>query len=465
MNHSFWDKRIPTLLGLFLIVIGVAATTFLVKQGYVPFLKAAPGDNPQNLRITNITDSSFTVTYITEASVIGSISYGKDSPNGQVVLDDRDQPTGVPTSHTVHSITVRGLQPQTSYQFSIASGANTYLNNDLPFTATTGEKIAQDPSQEEPLSGKIVSNADTLPEMLAYVTTKNGQTLSTLVKPTGIYIIPLNTMRTANLASYLSFDDTTTLQILVVSQNEQSRVNLLATKRNPVPTITFTNNYDFTIDTTPLASTSALPVGFPAFALDTNVIATPKIQTPTKDQNFTDAQPLLQGKAVPGATVTIEIHSAAAVTGKVVADANGNWVFRPSSPLAPGEHTITITTKDSSGILQTIKQTFTILESGTQVAEAATPSATPTTKPSATPSPSKTPTGTVTPTAITPTSIVASPTMTPVPSGLPTSISQPPKGQLPPTGNESAITAGILGIITTIIGIGLFLVTRGATSL
>jgi hypothetical protein len=79
MKKTIWDKRIPTLLGILLIAIGIGLTSFLVNQGVVLTGHASPSTSPQNVRITNITDNSFTVSYNTDGDVIGSLNYGNRS--------------------------------------------------------------------------------------------------------------------------------------------------------------------------------------------------------------------------------------------------------------------------------------------------------------------------------------------------------------------------------------------------
>jgi len=78
MKKNFWDRRIPTLFGILLITIGVGITTFLVNQGVLFKSNASLTNQPQNVRITNITGNSFTVSYQTESKVIGSLNYGED---------------------------------------------------------------------------------------------------------------------------------------------------------------------------------------------------------------------------------------------------------------------------------------------------------------------------------------------------------------------------------------------------
>jgi len=448
-------KKFP-LLGIVILVLGIVATAALTLSGVNPFIRAAPPENPENIRITNITDTSFTLTYETQASVIGTIAYGKDQLLGQVGLDDRDQASGSPAQYNIHSITIRDLQPQTKYFFSILSGKTTYLNNGILFTTTTGSPVSSKPTSEEPLSGILNMPDGTKPhEAIVYVTTDGGQTLSTLVKSTGLYIIPLNTIRKSNGSEALILTQNAKLQMLAIaSDNSQSKVILLAGQRNPVPNITLSSNYDFTLASTPLASTSALPIGFPEFALDKTISATPQIDTPKDNQTFTDSQPLLQGQALPNATVDITIHSNV-ITAQVIADQQGNWTYRPPTPLPPGEHTITITTRDKFGILQTITKTFTIFWSGTQVAEAATPSATPTLKIT----PTQAPTPTLKPTQTT----TGSPTpgFTPVPTAPHFILTPTTTGgkQIPPTGSESAFPAALIGLVTMGAGVVLFLVT------
>ena len=74
MRNTIWQKRIPTLLGILFITIGIGITTYLIKTGVLFTTKAGPSEDPHNVRITNITDSSFTVSYTTANKVVGSVN-------------------------------------------------------------------------------------------------------------------------------------------------------------------------------------------------------------------------------------------------------------------------------------------------------------------------------------------------------------------------------------------------------
>lgn len=474
MKKTIWDKRIPTLLGILLIIFGVGITSFLVSKGIILTGHASPTTNPQNVRITNITDNSFTVSYTTDAQVIGSLNYGKDQNLGQEALDDRDQQTGSLVNHEIHSITVRNLSSVTKYFFSITSGQDKFLNNGSPFETVTGANVANPPSEQKPIVGKVIMPDGIAPsEGIIYITSDSSQVTSSLLRSDGTYLIPLNSVRVQDLTSYLDFSNVNTLKMLVFGDSLSSNVSLSINQINPVPTITLSQNYDFATGTQPVASSSAQQNAtetFPSPKPNENVSSkAPQIITPQANQNLSDQQPVFKGTAGPNETVKIIIHSDAQIQTQVTTDSSGNWSFRPTSALSPGKHTISITTPDASGILKTITQTFTVYASGSQVNPAAnpptatpsplatpTPSPSPSATPTITPSPTPIPTLAPIPTASVSPTLTPSPTPTPTPTAAPTpkpSIAPP----LAPGGNSPGpdgkiITLGLLGGMLTIIG-------------
>lgn len=461
MNNSIWNKRIPTLLGLIILTIGIAATSVLVQTGVITIQQAAPGETPENVRITNVTATSFTVSYTTQAKVLGSLAYGTTSDFGSVGFDDRDQKNTTAGEYSLHYITVKNLKPETLYFFAITSGKDTYLHNDAPFQVTTAPQLTQEPPNQLPASGKVLLPDGTTPkEAIIYLSSDTSQTLSALVQDSGNYILPLNALRTLDLSQYHTLDPMQKLQELIVGPELKSNVVLLASQLNPVPVITLSQDYDFTAQTTPLASPSA-QTKFPSFTTTLSTKSKPQILTPKNDQGFTDDQPLFKGTAQPGEDVQITVHSEQVIKTTVTTDRNGNWTFRPDENLEPGEHTITIVTRSASGILQTIQKSFTVYAAGSQVSQSATPSATVTPRPTtAIPTPTRIPTQipTATPTTLppTPTGIVMAVTTAPTPTSIPTTKG----GQKLEPGSESTTILGTAAIITTSLGVILFLYTK-----
>ncbi len=479
MKKSFWNKKIPTLLGLILITIGIGVTSYFIKQGVFYIIKATPTNNPQDVRITNITDSSFTVSYSTKEKVLGSLNYGENEALNKKVLDDKDQQSGNLTPKIIHNITVRNLKPSTKYYFSITSGNETYLNNEIPYEILTGTMIKAEPPDQEPLSGKILlPNGDAPLEAVVYATIKDAQIISTYVKNDGTYILPLNSLRTADLKSYLTLKEDMNIKLLMVGDNYSSNVIVLRKQINPVPLVTLSKNYDFTTSFDEESTESAKFEKFPSFpAISTDRTAgEPEIITPQNNQEFSDDQPRFNGKALPNESVKIIINSDNKIETEIKADIYGNWSFRPTEPLSPGEHTISIITRDTQQILRTITNSFTVYASGSKFTDTVSPTPTiaitqtptititPTIQPSITttptititPIPTSTPVSTITPMPTTEPIIISSPTptivvITPIPT--PTS-----------PGSNSVINMGIIGIITAFVGIILLLISRGSIS-
>ncbi|MFH1832752.1 MAG: Ig-like domain-containing protein [Candidatus Levyibacteriota bacterium] len=455
MKKTIWNKRIPTLLGILLIAIGIGLTSFLVQSGTNLIGKATPSETPENVRITNVSDNSFTVSYITSERVTGTISFGKENTLGENVGDDRDQKDGIPRKYKTHHVTVRNLSASTKYYFNIVSGENSFLNDNEPFNVTTGPTIDTPPSNQNPVVGKVTLLDGTSPsEAIAYLVPKNlGQSISTTVKSDGNYILPLNAIRNTDLNSYLTFSQDTSLEMLIIESEQKSTILLTPKQINPVPPITLSKNYDFTIDNSPVAQISE-SVGFPSFSAKP-ITKNPQILTPKKDETFTDQKPLFKGTSLPGSDIKITIHSDENLEVNIQADNKGNWSYRPENTLSAGEHTISITTRDVNGILKTISQSFVVYAQGSQVDKSATTSATPTQKITPIETPSVTPSSSLSP--------------TPIPTSEPTTTSPPiivpEKETISPPGNSTLETFILVFIGTILTGIILFIKTRRSASL
>ncbi|MCL5433165.1 MAG: Ig-like domain-containing protein [Patescibacteria group bacterium] len=465
MKNNLWDKKIPTLLGIFMIAIGITVTSLLVRNGTIFVSKASPTNTPKNIRIANVSEMSFTVSYETDASVLGSISYGESANLGSTELDARDQQSGNVAPYKLHYFTVRGLKPSTKYFFNIVSGQDMFQNNETLFDITTAPNISASPSQQQPIVGKVIMPDGTNPaEAIVYVTIPGAQTTSTLVKQDGSYIIPLNALRNSNLQSFFPISKDTKLQMLIIGPGLGSNITVFANQINSVPTVTLSKNYDFTSGDSPInvseeESSASANVNFPSFSANEVSNKNAEILVPENDEKFTDQKPLFKGIASPGASIKLIIHSDENIQTQVKVDSKGNWSYRPEKSLSPGQHTVSIIAPDKFGVLKTITQSFTVYAQGSQVTESATPSATPTIRITLSP---------------TPTTILLSPTQTPLPTltlaPTPT-IAQAPVASATPTvtpakpGNSSAIIVAIAAIATSAIGVLLFLVTRGTISL
>lgn len=449
MKNQLFNKRIPSILGIGFVILGIVLTTIIIKNQTSLRSKASSSEEPQNVKITNISDDSFTITYQTDAATTGSVNYGKGKELGNTELEELDKEKESLSPKKIHSIAVKKLAHSTKYHLVIISGQNTFLNSGVPFEIVTAPNISSPFATHAIIKGKIVLPDGNPPsEALVFLSSENSQLFSTLAK-NGEFNFSLKSLRSSDLTSYLRPNENIILELLATNGSLKSTVLLSLNEVNSIPTITLSNDYNFTHKIVPIASKSAESefLGFPVVTAKPSSLK-PQILTPKKDQSFTDQKPQFRGTSLPNEKVQIIIHSDENIQTQVIADSNGNWTYRPPNNLSLGEHTITIKTRDSSGILTTIMQSFTVF--------AATPSATPTQKvtPTSTPTPTHTPTPFPSPTII-----ILTPTFTPTATLIPTSVPIETKAGLPPTG-DSPILLIIGGIITAISGIALFLLTR-----
>ncbi|MEK7571165.1 MAG: Ig-like domain-containing protein [Patescibacteria group bacterium] len=444
-KQSIWNQRLPSFLGVLVLLVSITTILWLSRNAVLFGTQAAISNTPQKLQISNITDTSFTVSYITEAKVIGALAYGQDASFGTVSQDDRDK-TGTPTEHRVHSMIVSSLTPGTTYFFAIASGTETFLDQGKPYTVTTARTAGTNNADALMAKGKVTLADGSLPlEGIAYVFTPESQLLSGIIQPDGSYSIPLGTLRTKDLAGFVAITPQANLSLIATNGTEESTVSVLGDQIDPIPPVVLSKTYDFALDDTndneaTIAATTEI-TAFPT--VEDTAEAKPQIIAPREDAELRDPQPIFRGKALPNETVTITIQSDP-ITVTVTADETGSWEFRPEAPIEPGEHTVTIETKSDVGLLETITNSFTVFAEGSEFIE-------PSVEPSI--SPTKAPT--------------ATPTQQPSPSPLPTKVITPSPTQqitqgptVQPTAGPTVVPAGSSAVITGVAVTG-FLATIG----
>lgn len=448
MNKTIWQKKIPSLLGLILILLSIGITSFLAKNQTFFITRANPNYAPFDVRITNVTDSSFTVSYRTKEKTVGVINYGKDNNLGEKAGDDKVN-EGIISSY-IHHITVKNLNPKTKYFFLIKSSDEDYLNKDSFFETATASKIEEAEAKDIQLSGQLIlPNGNKPQESIVYLTSESSQMLSFLVK-NGEY--NFNTfIRNKEFFSYLQgFEEN--FKLLAIDGLYESEIIIKPESLEKIPLVILSKDYDFTLSKFPVSSISS-EINFPSYSVSSKASKDPVILSPKQEEEFKDLKPLFSGSASPAAEVEIVINSEEIKT-KIKADPRGNWSFRPKESLSPGEHTITIKSKDKFGILKTIKRSFTVYAQGSQVSETATPSATP--KINLSPTPALL---TSTPT---PTPQIFIPTSTPSPTQV---LIIPRKPPPPQAGSSQTIALAAASVSIAALGLFLFLLSRGNISL
>lgn len=466
MKKSIIHFRIPTYLGAILLLLVVMATSWLVNTNTFIKTKASPTYKPENIQITNISDTTATISYTTADLTTGTILYGNSVSLVNVSFDNRDQT--LPSAHREHYISLTNLKPETTYYFTINSGDTKYKNNNEPFSFKTGPHL-KNANEKKSIQGlALLPNGGYPKEANVFLQTANSQILSTMVGADGKFSLDINSLRDDKLQKYISLQDTDVLDIWVTGDNLVSKITVQMKDSQSIPPITLSNQYNFILNAL-MAPDGELQQGkLPKFSNIKALSKTPQILVPTENQGFHDYQPAFSGTALPNKQISLIINGEKQLKVSVQSDKDGLWSYRPPKPLDPGQYTFTMSTRDEANMLHTLSQSFSIFAIGTQQFFEPSPGITETitpTQPAATATPTMLPTATPTlmPTDVPTTIPTVQPTDSPLPTipvtVFPTSSSPIPTLNQPPGSNEIIFTAGI-AIFATITGIMLFFLTR-----
>lgn len=129
-----------------------------------------------------------------------------------------------------------------------------------------------------------------------------------------------------------------------------------APQGTPTPTPTIT-----ALQATTSAQLSQTPTATPS-PTSNPTTETLKIVSPVSQDTATTDKPTIQGKAIPGSTVTVTVYSTPQ-TMTVTADENGNWSFTPQTSLETGPHNVVASVTDQNGQTQTATTEFVVASS------------------------------------------------------------------------------------------------------
>ena len=400
-------KRIPTLLALLILVVGLGSAVFITEFGSNVVSKATSSTPPVELRISNVTDSSATISWLTAEKTNGKVRFGVDN-EFQTVSDDREA-SGVSTTTLTHFVTLRNLTPSTEYEFSVLINGKEWDNNGTSFTVRTNPIVAGKPSSQPPAYGTVLlPSGEGAEGAIVYLNLENSGTLSTLTKSKGEWLIALSNARSLDGKTYYQPSEGEKESIVVhAAVGGEAQATTDIENDEPVPAMTIGKENSFVSEaitpTSPAKKSlsgllNATPTTVQNLGGTGNQIA---ILVPKNNGSFSSTIPLFRGTGIVGERVTITIDSTSQGGTSIVAK-DGTWRWTPDEELTPGKYTITIKTNDVNDEEVTQSHAFTIFKSGTQVLADATPSAslTPSASPSATFTPSPTLSSTISATPV-----------------------------------------------------------------
>lgn len=198
-------------LALIIVFLAFLGVSYLLEKP--PVVK--------DLKLTNISDSSVTVTYLTEEPTVGSVIVST-SNNFDIVgqfskakfYDDR----GDGVARKTHHVTIKGMLPEALYYFRITSG---FKNADVTYpnieTATTPDTLrTPDPSYAR-LTNQTNSDA------LVFYSLNNGTLQSTYLNSDSAFSIDKANIKTADLKESITYKEGDEINVTVVDAGGSTR--------------------------------------------------------------------------------------------------------------------------------------------------------------------------------------------------------------------------------------------------
>ncbi len=392
IKAGIFNKRIPTIVGVIILIGGLIAGILLVGKPQNPLTRAGPTSVPKDVKVSNKMAESVTVSWVTDIPVTGLLKYSDNPSNLSLPgADIRDQVSGTAGVFTTHYVVLTNLKANQTYYFEVVAGPASYNDNGKPYQIRTGSGTGT--VAEDVVDGKIVSSAGQgIEGAMVYVEIDGGETMSALTKNGGVWQLDLGQVKN-NKGQALAYDRQNQQVSLFIQGGALGTATALTNTANdnPVKDIMMGTNVNLVegIDSGQARMTNegglAEGAGFGSIASEKIEPETEELINPIRDgERIATSSPEFKGKLPAGSSVKITVNSEVEQTANVIVGEDGSWTWTPPIGLEPGEHTVSIEYQDEEGILQTILRSFTVLaaeEAEGLPAFTATASATPTATP------------------------------------------------------------------------------------
>lgn len=395
------NRRIPTLLALIGIMLGAVGLIYYFSMGKP---QIASSEIPQKVRITNVADNKFSVSWVTQDATIGAIEYGKVGEKLDIIVNDERDSGGTANLFRTHHVTIGDLQPNTQYAFRILVGEKSHRfdNNGSPYLISTGGVIGNTPVSRNFYGKVVISTQQAASGAIVYLSLPGAAVVSTLVNESGNYAFTLSTVRTSDLKGYVKVDPAATIaSITIENGTDASTATVSLANAAPVPTITLGKDVDFrnavavTTGEEPVVAEIQEPAEKPGIfnveplsnSNEINAVggASVIILNPAVNgETISTLRPEFRGTGPKDTVLSIAITGQKTVSEVVMIEEDGTWSYAPLIDLKAGQQTIAVSYIGSGGVEQKIEREFVITETN-EPAFVATPSASKKASPSPTP--------------------------------------------------------------------------------
>lgn len=243
VGNFFTRFRIPTILGLGIITVGLGAGVYLVSQPQNPLTQASKNVAPEGITITNIDDQSVTISWITKDPATGFVKYGISSAN-QTAIDNTDRlnNSGQTQPKIDHYVTISKLAPQTTYKLKINSNGTEY---DAPDFTTASSSINK--NSLPPLIGTVTYSGLPISQGIAYLNIPGAVIQSAPITTLGNFTIPLAKVYNQSMVDIFPIAPETSAELKIISPQGTATAKLVLNNlQNPLPPIAIGQTVDFT---------------------------------------------------------------------------------------------------------------------------------------------------------------------------------------------------------------------------
>lgn len=353
------DIKIPSIIGVLLLLTSAFGAVYLTSQPTSLTSKASGDCDPDMIQITNQTDQSADLFFLTSTDCQSSVVLGSKNYSNLRAASPAE-------SQTIHYFRLDGLSPSTNYTYSIISGGKKYQLSNFNFqTRSTTNNNLPDSSLAW---GKILT-PDRIPAFGAviFINIPGAAPISAMSNSEGLWNIPLSSTYDANGTSWFQPPPNTPEDIFVFYPNSPpTQVTANTDRNNPLPDIIIGQNADF-------SSNLAVPPLGGNLGLGNNPAPTVALAISIdfpKNGDSVPVSPLPEffGKCPPSTALTIMLDS----QSYTINTTSSQWRWSPPAPLMLGNHRLTVTSSSSTRSVD-----FTVVSAASLPAFTASNSASP----------------------------------------------------------------------------------------
>lgn len=227
------NRKKATLIGIIFLLIAIPVTIVAVRISFIFFSSADVQETPEEIVVSNITDSRVTVSWYTPAAVVGSIRYGSSESNLSNIAEE-DNPSD---SLEIHSIEITNLQPDTTYYYEIISGDGVYNDDGTPFSFDT-LPTSDDLAIPDIFTGNIESEVP-LGIVYAHATTEDSVStpLSIRIENGSGFAFTKANLRERDTGDIFELDEDVDILIYATTQEGNRGKTAMDSTESNVPTI------------------------------------------------------------------------------------------------------------------------------------------------------------------------------------------------------------------------------------